>query len=160
MPGKRSVLRKALRSGNQIFLAAADLRHYFSAGIRLEFRQDLVHLIVFIGCDHTVHRALLPQEFGQRAGINSFNPGHVVFFKERMQRHVRTEIAGNRAGFPDNERVRPGALRFHVFRTYAVIADERIRHADSLPRVAGIRQNFRIAGHRGIENNLAHDFFL
>jgi hypothetical protein len=43
--------------------------------------------------------------------------------------------------------------RFDVFGVDAVVADVRVRQRDDLTRVAGVGQDFLIAGHGGVEHH-------
>ena len=47
---------------------------------------------------------------------------------------------------------------FHVFAGDAVIADERVGKADELAAVGGIREDFLVAGHARVEDDLAAGF--
>ena len=47
------------------------------------------------------------------------------------------------------------ARRFHVFRVRARVADVGIRQGYDLPAVGGIRQDFLVTGHRGVEDDFA-----
>ena len=48
-------------------------------------------------------------------------------------------------------------MAFHVFGVDAVVADLRIGHGDDLATIAGIGEDFLVAGHRGVETDLAVD---
>ena len=57
--------------------------------------------------------------------------------------------------FADDERFDVGLGRFLVVEIGADVADVRIGEADDLPGIAGIGENFLIAGKAGIENDFA-----
>ena len=47
---------------------------------------------------------------------------------------------------------------FGVFGVDAVVADERVGHADHLAILGGIGQNFLISGHGGVKDDFARGF--
>ena len=53
-----------------------------------------------------------------------------------------------------HQRFRLDAVRLHVFGVDAVVADLRIRQRDDLPAVARIGEDFLVAGHGRVENDL------
>ena len=57
--------------------------------------------------------------------------------------------------FADDQRLDVRALGFLVVEIGADVADVRIGKADDLAGVAGIGENFLVAGEAGIENDLA-----
>ena len=107
------------------------------------------------GGNESVQRAAHAQFFRQRARVNALDAGNAVVFQIFSQRKIRAPVADDRREFADDEarRVRPPG--FDVLRVDAVIADERIRHRDDLAFVGRVGENFLIAGHRGVETNLA-----
>ena len=62
---------------------------------------------------------------------------------------------GRPCRFPDDEAGNLGTGRLHVLVVGPVVADQRVGHGDELTRVGGVRQHLLIAGHRGVEDDLA-----
>ncbi len=75
-----------------------------------------------------------------------------------FERGAAAEVAGHAAALADDEagQLRAGALE--IVEVDAVVADLRIGHRDDLAAVAGIGEDLLVAGHRGVEADLAIDF--
>ena len=74
-----------------------------------------------------------------------------------VQIAVGAEVAHPAALLADDE---PGQVRLvtlHVFGVHAVVADLGVGHRDDLPAVARIGEDLLVAGHRGVEADLAVD---
>ena len=128
-----------------------------AAGIRLQFRKDLIEAVILIGGDAAVHRALLPENLREFSRIDSLDARQAVFLHKLQKRHIRAEIARLACRLVHNQRVHPRPVRLTVVKTDAVIADQRIGHTYRLSRVRRIRKNLRIAGHCRVEHDLADD---
>jgi hypothetical protein len=68
---------------------------------------------------------------------------------------MRAPIGGQRREFADDQSLDIGPLGFLVIQVGADVADVRIGEADDLPGVAGIGEDFLVAGEAGIENDFA-----
>jgi hypothetical protein len=66
-----------------------------------------------------------------------------------------TPVGGQPREFADDQRFDERPLRFLIIEVRAYIADVRIREADDLSGIAGIAENFLIAGEAGIKNNFS-----
>jgi hypothetical protein len=66
---------------------------------------------------------------------------------------VRPPVGSQHGKFPDDERFDPRLCGFLVVEIRAYISDMGIREADDLPGVAGIGENFLVAGQAGVEND-------
>ena len=109
----------------------------------------------FFRGNESVHRAAHAEFFGQRPRVNALNSRNAVFLQIFRERKIRAPVADDRREFADDEAgdVRPP--RFHVHGVDAVIADERIGHRDDLAFVGRVGEDFLIAGHGGVEADLA-----
>ncbi|MEY3457593.1 MAG: hypothetical protein RL215_750 [Planctomycetota bacterium] len=67
-------------------------------------------------------------------------------------------VAGGLAEFADDEAAEEETAAFDVFGVDAVVADEGVGHGDDLTVVGGIRKDFLVAGHAGVEHHFAIDF--
>ncbi len=83
-----------------------------------------------------------------------------MVFEEFAERSFRTKIAVHPAVLADNKpsKVRPAA--FEVVLVDAVVADLWVGHRDDLAAVAGVGEDLLIAGHRGVEADLAIDLAI
>jgi len=89
----------------------------------------------------------------QRARIDIPNYRHAVPFKILLRGFARTPIGSQRGKFPHDQRFDPGLCGFLVFQIRANISYVRISEADDLAGVAGIGENFLVAGEAGVEND-------
>ena len=64
-----------------------------------------------------------------------------------------TPVGGQRREFANDQRFDKRSLGFLIIEIGADVADVRIREADNLARIAGIAEDFLIAGEAGIKNN-------
>ena len=71
------------------------------------------------------------------------------------QRAVRAPVAGDRRRLAHDEAGHMRRLRLGIARGDAVVADLRRRHRDDLPGVGRVGQDFLVAGHAGVEDDLA-----
>ena len=71
------------------------------------------------------------------------------------ERFGRAPIRRDPARFANDKALDPRATAFDVFVVDAVVADQRIGHADDLAGVARVGQDLLIAGHRGVKDHLA-----
>jgi hypothetical protein len=57
-----------------------------------------------------------------------------------------------------NERFEERLSRFDVFEVDTGVADHRIGHRHDLTGIGGVRKNFLITGHRGVEDDFPNGF--
>ena len=72
-----------------------------------------------------------------------------------MQASLRTPVACKGAELFNDEPADLGRCAFHVEEVDAVISNQRIRHGNDLAPVGGIGKHLLVAGHRGVETDLA-----
>ena len=65
------------------------------------------------------------------------------------------EVAGGVAAFAHHQAADVGAVGFKIFIRDAVIADEGVGHHHDLLRIGRIGNDFLVADHRGVEDDLA-----
>ena len=83
---------------------------------------------------------------------------HIPLDQKLVDRFGRSPIGWDLAGFPHDEAGRLQSVGLEVVVVDPVVADQRIGQEDNLARVAGIGEDLLIAGHAGVENNLADSF--
>jgi len=102
------------------------------------------------------------QHAGQTPGVDAGN-GHRAFVIQilRQRACVRQRACGAEAGHAqrhvlDDQASGMHAGRFDILVIDTDVADVRIRQRDDLPAVAGVGEDFLVAGERGVEHHLAH----
>src|SRR5579862_2353737 len=91
----------------------------------------------------------------QRTRVDTFDADDTRRFEVITQRLFRTPIRRARQVFFDDEALDVDARGFGVLAIDADVADLRIGHAHDLPLVGRIGENFLVAGHRRVEDDLA-----
>ena len=92
---------------------------------------------------------------GQRPGVDVSDSGHVPPAQVLVERRLARVMAGRRASPPPDQRTRPGSPRLRVRIADSVIALQRVGHTHHLARVGRIGEHRLVAGHRGVEDQLA-----
>ena len=108
----------------------------------------------------SAHRSLIAYVPDQSARVYALNRNYLPTLQVSIQRLFRAPVRRHAARFSDNEAFDPGTRGFRILARHAVVADERICHADDLPGVGWIGQNLLITGHGSIEHHLAARFAL
>lgn len=108
-----------------------------------------------IGGDDTAERAGLANMTHECARVQIPDDGNVVALEVSLSRFAGAPARGNLREIADDERFDIGARRFLVLGIGADVADVRIRQADNLAGIAGIGEDFLIAGEAGIKNNFS-----
>jgi len=96
----------------------------------------------------------------ERACVDAFDRDDVPAFQIRLETFLGAPVGDDPAGLAHDEALDPRAHRFSVGFVDAVVADQRISHADDLACVGRIGENFLVAGHRSVEDHLAANFTL
>jgi hypothetical protein len=73
-----------------------------------------------------------------------------------MQRTGCSVTRCNAGRFADDESGNLNSIRLHVELVHTIVSDVRGRHRHQLATVRWVRQDFLIAGHRRVEDDLAH----
>ena len=109
--------------------------------------------------DHRVGHALLADEGGQRAGVDAGEPDDAAAFQPLVEMPRGAVIRRRRDGAVQHDAARAGRRRkvdgLDVVLVGADIADMREGEGDDLAGIGRIGEDFLVAGHRGIEADLA-----
>ena len=162
--GRHSFNRHGMSVRNGVFLHARRIKfrlgarhklHLISGPVAFNPRKNLLQPEIFIRGDHTVHGSALPELAGQRSCINTGYSRNIISFQKSLNGVLAAEIAGHPGEFPHNVTVQPRAERFLVVPADSVVSDQRIGHADRLPRIGRIGENLQISGHGCVKYYLA-----
>src|SRR6516225_6905157 len=91
----------------------------------------------------------------QRAGIDALGARDVVFLQIFIKRHLAAPVAWCFAELFDDESAHVRLAALLVERVDSVVPDQRISHRHDLASIRWVGQDFLVAGHRGVEANLA-----
>ena len=150
---------KPLGSGRRIVVILID-GHAGRQFAVLHFRRcrDLCEQTGGIGIDRRnsrPHRTLIANVADQGTRVDVLDADDRIRLQIILQRHRRAKVRNDPARLADDKALDPRPTRFDIFGVRAVVADERVRHTDDLPRVAWVGQDLLIAGHRGVKDHLA-----
>ena len=110
--------------------------------------------------DHGIGHALLADQRGERAGIDAGEPDNAARAQPVVQIAGGAVVRGRRDGAVQDHPARARRRRhidgLDVFLVGADIADMREGEGDDLPGIGGVGENLLIAGHGGVEADLAH----
>jgi hypothetical protein len=102
-----------------------------------------------------VLRALAAQQAGELAGVDVGNGHGVLAHQVLRQRFRLAEVAGQQWQILDDQACGMDLVSFDVLGVDAVIADVRVRQGDDLLAVAGVSEDFLVAGDGGVEHHFA-----
>ncbi len=105
--------------------------------------------------DGAILRALSAQQAGQFAGVDVGDGYRLGTHEVLGQRLGHAEVAGQQRQVLDDEACGVDFFSLDILCVDAVVADVRIRQGDDLLAVAGVRENFLVAGDGGIEDHFA-----
>ena len=108
--------------------------------------------------DDSLLRAVVAEVRGQRPRVDPLDPHDTLLAQILVQGQPAPPVARVGARFFHDETGQPRARGLHVLRVDPVIADVRIGHRDHLAAVRGVRQNFLIPRHGGVEHHFADGF--
>ena len=113
--------------------------------------------IEYLAREHARHGAADAQPADERPRIDAGDahdtrPGQIV-----TERARGGEVARDPAGLADHEARHLEPAAFDVGRVHAVVADLRRGHRENLTAIGGVGEDLLIAGHRGVETDLARD---
>jgi hypothetical protein len=104
------------------------------------------------------HGAADAQAADQGSGVDTLDADDVVLSKVGVKGAVRAEVARCARELADDEALDLGPARFGVLGIDAVVADERVGHGNDLSLVRRVGQHLLVAGHAGVEHDLAEGF--
>ena len=105
---------------------------------------------------HAGHGAAHAQPADQGARVDALDAEDVVLGAgSRRGGRCERKLLGMRVSSRTMKPSTCGRRRFAVLGVDAVVADERIGHGDDLALVGRIGQHFLVAGHAGVEDDLA-----
>ena len=121
--------------------------HRFRASRRAELGRE----------DPAPHRARVADVAHQLAGVDAADRGHAGVAQPIEPPALGVGGILAVLGLAHDDGARVGAIGLHGGRADAVVADERVGEGDDLAGVGGIGDGLLIAGHRGVEDDLAGD---
>ncbi len=131
--------------------------HAVEAGPALGFgdqRRDVEHA-VFRMHDDAVRRTAVADPLGERPGVDAGDGGQLMRAQPGIEMLGRAPVRGLRNVGGQHRAARRRRHGLDIFRIGAGIADMREGEGDDLPGVRGIGHDLLIAGHRGVEADLA-----
>src|SRR5712691_7250761 len=105
--------------------------------------------------DDPVLGAVVPEVTRERARVDPLDADDAVAAQVVVEARAGAEVRRDGRRLFDDEAVHPRLPRLDVLLVDAVVADERVRHRDDLPSVRRIGEDLLVAGHRGVEDDLA-----
>ncbi len=128
--------------------------HARETGKRARFRKRALDV------DFTRHqaaalRALLTQEASELARVDVRDRGDAVRYEVLAERPAGAPVREKRRNVAHHQPGGVHARGFLVLGVDAGVADMRVRERDDLAAVGGIREDFLVAGHRGVEDDLS-----
>ncbi len=120
-----------------------------------EFLQPGAGGLLGLVAEHRPKSASGAQVAGQGPGVDAVDARDPMPLEVAVERVEGAEAARPAALPADDERPHPRLLRLGVGVVDAVVALQRVGHADHLPGIGGIGQHLLVAAHRGVEDHLA-----
>ncbi len=150
VPGK-TLAGRHLRHKVHAFEAGPGAGFFFQR-VEIEFAGRVVR-------DHSVGHPLLADQRGQRAGVDAGEPDNAARLQPVVEVLGGAIVRGRGNGGMQNDAAGPGPRRhvhaLDVFLVGADIADMREGEGDDLPGIRRVGEDLLIAGHRGVEADLA-----
>ena len=108
-----------------------------------------------VGRDHAAQRTHVADVANQRARVQIPDHGNLVAVQIELRGFRGAPVGSDLRKLAHHQRFDVGPRGFLIVEICAHVSDVRIRQADDLPGIAGIGENFLIAGEAGIENDFA-----
>ena len=124
----------------------------------LALQRREIELAVWRMRDHRIRHALVADQGGERARVDAADGDDAARLQpsvEVLRRAIVGRLGDRRPEHAAAHAAGRQAPRLHVFGVGADIADMREGEGDDLPGIRRVGQDLLIAGHRGIEANLA-----
>jgi hypothetical protein len=100
-------------------------------------------------------RADIADVADERARIDIPDSGDLVTIQIELSGFGRAPVRRDLRKLPHNQRFDVRASSFLIVEIRADVSDVRIREANNLPGITGVRENFLITSEAGIENDFA-----
>ena len=113
-----------------------------------------VRLTAF-GINDAVHNARVPELAGKPAGVDARQADDLLFLEVFVQRQLAAPVGREFRDLAHDKAGYPALAGLVILEVNAVVADQRVGHGDDLAVVGGVGQDLLIAGHAGVENDLA-----
>lgn len=95
---------------------------------------------------------------GKHPRVDTFDARDVVVLEVGIEVGERSEVAFDTAFLSHRKALDTGSFALDVFRVYSIVADERVGHYYDLTFVGGVSEDFLVACHTGVEDDLADPF--
>jgi len=105
--------------------------------------------------DRAVLRALGAQDAGQLTGVDVGNCDRTSIGQISRKGLTGAEVARDQGQVFDDQASSMDLVGFDVFPIDAVVTNVRVRQGDDLLAVAGVGEDFLVAGERGVEHHFA-----
>ena len=105
-----------------------------------------------------VHDPVLPDDAGQRPGIDTVQPHNALVPQKGVKNSSATKVGRGLTPFSHNIGFQIGMFAFKIRGDDSVVPDEREGLYDNLSIVAGVGERLQIPGHRCGEDNLSRRF--
>ena len=149
-----AVLGFALSRVNDVLVAGNGLDRILD-NVSLHLLDGLLVRLKALGVDDAVHDALAAQLAGQTAGVDAGEADNLLRLEVLVERYLAAPVGRIFAHLAHDEAGDPALARLVVVKVDAVVADERVGHGNDLTVVGRVGQDLLIAGHAGVEYDLA-----
>ncbi len=105
--------------------------------------------------EDAAHRPAVAEVEGERAGVDPHEPGDAVPAQLLVEAALAARVADLRGELAHHHRPRPHPRGLGVLVAAAVVADERMGHHHHLAGVGRVGGDLLVAGHAGVEDDLA-----
>ena len=99
--------------------------------------------------------AAAAQDTDELAGVDALDAGNLVLSQKVVQGALLAPVAAVGRQFTNDQGGDPGAARFEIDSVGAVVVDEGVGEGDDLSPIGGVGGYLLIAGHAGVEDQLA-----
>ncbi len=122
---------------------------------RARARHGVVVVEAGFGAQKSLHRPRHAQPLRQRPGVDALDARNAVLHQILREAQIGAPVAHDGRQLAHHEPGDMGLPRLHVDAVDPVIPDVRVGHRHDLPLVGRVGEDFLVAGHRGVEADLA-----